>query len=137
MRPWTGVDDPVTLANMTQDHQPVVPIALEQLVAGLAELELVLGDDGKRLVPLIRERLIEAMAARDRGDSAAMVASVGRAMKELAAVGDRLGSDEGQLMTMLAQRFEGALLRGDLSEAKRDMDVMFDRSGARYRRDDE
>lgn len=122
---------------MTEDHQPDMPVALEQMVKGLSELELVLGDVGKRIVPAIRLRLLEAMAARDRGDDVAMLRCVGAAMKELAAVGDSLGAGEGQLMTMLAERFQGSLLRGDLTNAKQDMEVMFDRSGSRYRNDKE
>jgi len=34
----------------------------------------------------------------------------------------------------VAGRFQGALLRGELPEAKQDLDVMFERSGARYRK---
>ncbi len=122
---------------MAQDHQPPVPVVLEQMVSGLSELELVLGNVGKQVVPAIRMRLLEAMAARDRGDSVAMLESVGSAMKELAAVGDRIGADEGRLMTMLAQRFQDSLKRGDLANAKQDMDVMFDRSGATFRAEED
>ncbi len=114
-----------------------MPVVLEQMVKGLCELELVLGDVGKRIVPAIRARLLEAMAARDRGDDVGMLQAVGAAMKELAMAGDSLGTGEGQLMTMLAARFQGSLLRGDLANAKQDMDAMFDRSGARYRNDEE
>lgn len=136
-RPWTRLVVHVTLANMAENHQAVTPVVLEQLVNGLTELEVVLGEIGKQVVPAIRSRLIEAMAARDRGDSQAMVRAVGSAMRELAAVGERVGQGEGRLMTALAERFERSLLQGDLANAKKDMDVMFDRSGARIRKDEE
>jgi hypothetical protein len=122
---------------MAEDHQAVTPVVLEQLVSGLTELEVVLGEVGKQVVPAIRTRLIEAMAARDRGDSQTMVRAVGAAMRELAAVGDRVGQGEGRMMTALAERFERSLLQGDLANAKKDMDVMFDRSGARIQNDEE
>jgi len=116
---------------MDRDHQPQVPIALEHMLAGLDELETVLGESGRRAIPTVRASLTEALAARGRGDPVATIEAVGAAMRALAEVGERLAPGEGQLMASLAQNFRGALMRGDLPEAKKDMDVMFDRSGAR------
>jgi hypothetical protein len=130
--PWTLAPGTDTLPKMSQDHQPQVPVALEQMLAGLTELQVVLGDAGRAVVLSVRARLIEAMAARDRGDPVAMLDAVGRAMTEMATVGDRLSPGDGPLMAMLANRFQASLLRGDVSEAKKDLDVMFDQSGARY-----
>lgn len=120
---------------MTGDHQPQVPIVFEQLLSGLAELDLLLGDSCKPALAAVRARLLEASAARDRGDPVAMLDGVSAAMRELAALGEHFGPGEGRMMNALAERFRTSLLRGDLAEAKKDMDVMFENSGARYRRD--
>lgn len=130
--PWTLATGTDTVPNMPEDHQPQIPVALEQMLAGLTQLQLLLGDAGRSLVLSVRARLIEAMAARDRGDTVAMLEAIGRAMNELATVGDRLSPGDGPLMAMMANRFKDALLRGDMGEAKKDLDVMFDQSGARY-----
>lgn len=122
---------------MKEDHQPQVPVVFEQLLTGLSELELLLGDAGKPVVGAVRSRLREASAARDRGDPVAMLDAVSAAMRDLAALGERLGPGEGRLMTALAQRFRDALLRGDLAEAKKGMDVMFEQSGARFQGGDD
>jgi hypothetical protein len=55
-------------------------------------------------------------------------------MEELARLADRLDAQDAMLMRAVAQRFQTALLRGDLPEATQDLDVMFDRSGSRYRK---
>jgi hypothetical protein len=122
---------------MKADHQPQVPVVFEQLLTGLSELELLLGDAGKPVIGAVRSRLRAASAARDRGDPVAMLDAVSAAMRDLAALGERLGPGEGRLMTALAQRFRDALLRGDLAEAKKGMDVMFEQSGARYQGGDD
>ena len=119
---------------MADDHTPAVPVALEQLTQGLSELQTVLGDAGAAALPRIRARLTEAMASRDRGDPVATVQAISAAMGELAALADRLDPLEGQAMRAIAERFGGALLRGDLPEAKKGLDVMSERSGARVRK---
>ncbi len=115
------------------DHSVRPPVNLEHLVVTMTEMEKVLGDAGKPIVAAVRQRVGEAMAARDRGDPAAMLEAISQAMSALGGLGDVLGPQEGQLIDLLAQRFKSAMLRGDTAEAKRDMDVMFERSGARYR----
>jgi len=128
---WTAAIRLDTVSHMSDEHQPQIPNALEQMVLGLTELESVLGEAGRRAIPAVRDRLGDALAARDRGDPVAMLEAVGAAMQALAEVGEQLEPGEGQLMTMLAQRFQSSLMRGDLPDAKKDMDVMFERSGAR------
>lgn len=102
------------------------------MLAGLTELEAVLGGAGREVASSIRCRIIEAMAARDRGDSVAMIDALGSAMKDLAAIGDHISPGDGHAMVTLATRFRNSLLRGDLTTAKQSMDVMFDQSGARF-----
>ncbi|HUI26930.1 MAG TPA: hypothetical protein VL403_12670 [Candidatus Kryptonia bacterium] len=116
---------------MTDEHQPAIPIAIEQVIARLSELEIVVGAAGRSVMPVIRARLTEAMAARDRGDPPAAIAKVGEAMDQLAALADRLDPAEAMLMRALSQRFRSALLRGDQMSAQHAADTMFEKSGAR------
>jgi hypothetical protein len=115
---------------MADPHQPDMPVVLEQLVSGLRELEIVLGDVGRATLPAVRASLTAAMAARDRGDPVAALRAIGTAMTQLASLADRLDPQEAAMMRMVTDRFRSALLRGDLPEAKQDMDVMFTRSGS-------
>ena len=119
---------------MPHEHRPVVPLALEQVIAALAELETVLGAAARQVVPAVQVRLAEALAARDRGEPVEALRLIGQAMAELAALADRLDPQEATMMRAVSDRFRSALLRGDLPEAKQDLDVMFARSGARERR---
>jgi len=118
---------------MDDSHDAQVPRILEQMLASLGELAVVLGEPGKRAMPIVRQYLIEAMAARDRGDGAATMRAVAAAMREITALADDLDPFEAQMMRALATRFEAALRRGRLGEAKRDAEEMFARSGARER----
>jgi hypothetical protein len=117
-----------------QQHRPSVPAVLEDLITGLAELEQLFGDAARAVVPAVQARLREAMAARDRGDPLATMQAIGAAMEQLAQLADRLDPQDAMLMRGVAERFRSALLGGDMPEAKRDLDVMFERSGARYRK---
>ena len=119
---------------MANEHRPAVPVALEQLIDGLSELEIVLGDAGRRALRIVQARLTEAMAARDRGDPVASLQAIGAAMERLAALADRLDPNEGAIMRTVAERFRSALLRGDVPEAKGDLDLMLEKSGARERK---
>jgi hypothetical protein len=114
------------------DLRPV-PNALEDLIAGLGELEHVFGEPARALIPAVQARLTEAAAARDRGDAVATMRAIGAAMEQLAQLADRLDPHDAMQMRAVAERFQGALLRGDVPEAKQGLDVMFERSGARYR----
>jgi len=119
---------------MADEHRPSVPAALEDLIASLGELENLFGEAARPAIPIVQERLTEAMAARHRGDPVATMRAIAAAMEQLAHLADRLDPREAMLMRAVAERFQGALLRGDMPEAKQDLDVMFDRSGARYRK---
>jgi hypothetical protein len=119
---------------MGDQDRPGVPVGIEDLVAGLGELETLFGDAARAVVPTVQARLREAMAARDRGDPVATVQAIGAAMQQLADLADRLDPQDGMLMRTVADRFRVALLGDDLPEAKHDLDIMFERSGARYRK---
>jgi hypothetical protein len=121
---------------MANDHQPPIPLALEQLVQGLGELEIVIGPNARPIVAGVRDGLIQAMAARDRGDPVEALRLIGTAMEQLATLADKLDPNEAMLMRTVSDRFRSALLRGNLPEAKQGMDVMFDRAGAKKRTED-
>ncbi len=118
---------------MGNEHRPAIPTAIEHVVDAISELETVLGEAGRQVIPIIQVRLAEAMAARDRGDPVATVKAIRAAMEQLAALADRLDPQEAAMMRAAAEHFGAALLRGDLPEAKQGMDVMFERAGARER----
>lgn len=118
---------------MADENLTTIPVALEQLIKGLGELETVLGAAAKPVVAAVQARLSEAMAARDRGDPVAAMRAIGEAMDQLAALADRLDPHEAVLMRAVSGHFRTALLRGDAPEAKQGLDVMLERSGARER----
>ena len=122
---------------MADEHRPSVPVVLEDLIAGLDELERLFGDAARSVVPAVQARLREAMAARDRGDPAATMQAIGAAMEQLAQLADRLDPQDAMLMRAVAERFSGAVLSGDTPQAKQDLDLMFERSGSRYRKPNE
>ncbi len=119
---------------MADTHRPATPAALEDLIAGLGELEGLFGEAARAVIPAVQARLIEAMAARDRGDPVATLRAIGAAMEQLAQLADRLDPQDALLMRAVAERFHAALLRGDVPEANQDLDLMVERSGARYRK---
>lgn len=121
---------------MANEHRPTVPTAIEQVIEGLAELENVLGESARGALPVVRAKLTEAMSARDRGDPVATMRAIGEAMERLAGLADRVDPQEAALMRTIAGNFQHALLRGDLSQAKQGLGVMFDRSGAREKKKD-
>ena len=119
---------------MASAHQPPIPVAIEQLIAGLTELEIVLGDAARPVLASVTAALRDAMAARDHGDPVRALRQIGHAMDQLAALADRLDPQEAMLMRAVSERFRTALVRGDLAEAKQDLEIMFDRSGALQRK---
>lgn len=119
---------------MSNQHPPAVPLAIEQVIAALAELEVVLGEPARQAVPQVRQRLTEAMAARDRGDPVGTLRKIGEAMEHLAALADRLDPGEAALMRAVSERFRTALLRGSMGEAKQHAGTMFERSGTREKK---
>lgn len=121
---------------MADRHDPIVPVTLEQVIPALSELESVFGQPAREVIPVVQARLREAMAARDRGDPVNVMRLLGQAMAALAALADRLDPQEAELMRVVADRFRTALLRGDVPEAKHDLAIMFERSGAKERKSD-
>lgn len=103
--------------------------AIEGLVGGLDELVTVLGQDVAPTLAAIKAEIIAAMAERDRGDTPAAVERIGRAMKELAALGDRLDPAEGAMMRALAASFAQNLGRGDSASAEDTLDRIQDKAG--------
>ena len=112
-------------------HAEAVPVALESIVGGLGELEVVLGARAAPAVKAVRSALIEAMAARDRGDVVDSIRRIGVAMDQLTALADDLDPAEAAMMRAIAQGFRNALLRGDEAQAKQEAAAMFTRSGAK------
>jgi hypothetical protein len=119
---------------MTDDQDAASGAALETLVAGLDDLEHLFGEPARAVIPAVRTQLVEALAARDRGDAVGTMRAISAAMEQLAQLADRLDPQEAMLMRSVAERFQGALLRGDMPTAKQTGDVMFERSGSRYRK---
>src|SRR5512139_2666187 len=74
---------------------------LERLAQGIEELKTVLGAGSAARVDRVKHQLIEAMAARDRGDRTATLAAIAGAMAELASLGDGLDAAEGAMMRSL------------------------------------
>jgi hypothetical protein len=119
---------------MPDSHRSAVPTALEDLLAGVAELDRLFGEAARDVMPLVQAKLTEAMAARDRGDPVQTMRAIGAAMEALARLADRLDPQDAMRMRGVAEHFQSALLRGEAAEARHDADVMFDRAGARYRK---
>ncbi|MBI3783344.1 MAG: hypothetical protein HY270_08075 [Deltaproteobacteria bacterium] len=114
----------------THSHAEAVPVALESVIGRLRELEVVLGPQAAPAVAAIRSALVEALAARDRGDIVDSIRRIGAAMDRLTALADGLDHDEATMMRAVAQGFRNALLRGDEAQAKQEAAAMFARSGA-------
>lgn len=115
---------------MTLKHEEAELAAIESVSSRLDELRIVLGPEVGPALEGVRASLIEAMAARDRGDSKAAVAAIGAAMDRLTSLADGMDAAEGAMMRTVARTFRSALLRGSFSDAKQAADVMMRRSGA-------
>ena len=119
---------------MSDANQNETPIAIEQVVAGLSELGAALGPAGEAMLPAMREDLLRAVAARDRGDPKQAVEHIAAAMRRLAEAVERLDSQEAALMRAVLEQFRSALMRWDPAAARGLADSMFARSGARVKR---
>lgn len=115
---------------LKDEHASIELAALEDVLLRLDELQIVLGAAVGGTLGAIRSSLIQAAAARDRGDTPAAVGAIGKAMDELSSLADNLDPDEGAMMRMVAQSFRTALLRGDYAHAKQTAGVMMQKSGA-------
>jgi hypothetical protein len=117
---------------MSDESRNQVPIAIEQVVAGLTELTTLLGSAGEAVIPAVADELRHAVAARDRGDSVQAFEHIGRAMQHLADATARLDSREAMMMRAVLEQFLSALRTCNEAAAKRVADAMFARSGARW-----
>lgn len=119
---------------LKSEHQGAELAALENVLLRLDELQVVLGPAIATTLAAVRAFLLEALAARDRGDQPAAVGAIGRAMDALSSLADNLDPAEGAMMRAVAQGFRAALLRRDYAHAKEAADMMMERSGAVERR---
>ena len=119
-----------TLRPMAHEHDSDIPFPLDAVLTRLGDLEVVLGTRVRPVLANVRDTLIAAMAARDRGDVPGAIDHIGRAMNRLTALADELDPAEGALMRALAEHFRAALKRGDQAQAKQSAAVMFEKSGA-------
>jgi hypothetical protein len=115
---------------LKSDHSGAELAALEDVLLRLDELLVVLGSSVAGALAAVRFSLIEAIAARDRGDRSAAIGAVGKAMDSLSSLAEHLDPAEAAMMRAIAQGFRAALLRGDYAGAKQSADVMRQRSGA-------
>jgi len=106
------------------------PEALEALVSRMGELKVILGAAAAPGVERVERLLREGLAARERGDVAAGVASIAEAMDLLAQLASQADPAEGALMRAVAEQFRRALSRGALGDAKEKAEVMRARSGS-------
>jgi hypothetical protein len=120
---------------MAREDLLLAPESLETLAAGLGDLGAALGPGSEAGLAQVRGILEAAIAAQRRGDRAAAVAEITRAMGALAELATRLDSAEAAAMAALAKQFEGALRGGDDPTAAQSIERMRARSGAVKRSD--
>jgi len=102
---------------------------LERLASGIEELKTVLGPRAAPRVEGVKLQLLEAMAARDRGDRTATLTAIARAMAGLADLGDGLDAAEGAMMRAVAAGFIRGMAREDRETVERHLDVIQSRAG--------
>ena len=100
-----------------------------QLIDRLGELEIVIGPQARPVVAEVRSRLLEAAAARERGDVPGALAIIGQAMERLAGLASHLDAAEGAFMRAIAASFAQALSAGDKGTAKQAVGVMRGKAG--------
>jgi len=106
---------------------------LALIAARLDELETLFGTKARPAIARLRASLLEALAARDRGDAPGALRSLRGGMDELARVVDDVDPQEAASMKILAAALEGALGRGEGDAARRIATDMLRRSGAEKR----
>ncbi len=95
----------------------------------LGELEVTIGVASRPAVVLIRQKLVEAAAARSNGDASGGVQALHQAMEQLAALAGTLDPAEGALMNLIAQRLTSALALNDRDAAKDSVNFIRHRAG--------
>jgi hypothetical protein len=116
---------------MALKHEDPDLAALEGVLTRIDEMGAVFGSEAGAVIDAVRTALIEAMAARDRGDMPGAIATIAKAMDRLTVLADSMvDPSEAEMMRVVAQAFRAALLRGDYADAKRAAAVMMRESGA-------
>lgn len=110
--------------------------AIETLATRMDELITVFGPAATPVIERVRQRLIGAMAARDRGDGDTAMSQIGSAMAELTQLAGTLDPAEAGLMRSVADGFQRALQRRSEGEARERAAFMMQRSGAVARKKD-
>jgi hypothetical protein len=108
-----------------------------QLIERLGELEIVIGPQARPVVAEVRNRLRQAAAARERGDVAGALATIGEAMDRLATLAAGMDGEEGMLMRAISASFAQALGAGDKGGVKRALETMRTRAGDTKKEDPE
>lgn len=106
------------------DNQPLL-----RLADSLKELELILGGQARAAVENVKDCLLQAVAARDRGDLHGAVEQIRAAMERLAALSGSLDEKEGLRMREISARFVAALGSGDRSAAKETLNIIRHKAG--------
>jgi len=109
-------------------HDPTSDSFLK-LADGLRELEVVIGEKARPVVAQVREELREAVASRERGDMAATLEKIQRAMERLANLGSQLDPAEGAMMREVARIFMQSLNIGEKGAAKEIVNTMRHKAG--------
>lgn len=115
---------------MKNEDRPVVPFRVEHVLDGLEDLAGALGAGAKPMLSVVRACLHEAIAARECGDQVRSFDAIRRAMDGLSELAGTLDPREAMLMRAVSDQFRRALLRRDVPEALKGLDVMLERSGS-------
>jgi hypothetical protein len=103
--------------------------AIERFVGGIDELKIVLGQGAAPAVDRAKNHLIEALAARDRGDRGQVMVSFAAAMADLANLGDSLGPAEGSMMKAVTAQFIEGMAADDRDSVERNLAVIQSQAG--------
>lgn len=110
--------------------------SFETFLQGLRELEVVLGEPARDGLRQVQAVLVQAAAAKSRGDVAGATAAIGRAMDLLSNLAAVTDPNEAMAMRAVTQAFRTALGRREEGEARRQVEEMMRRSGAVERKPD-
>jgi hypothetical protein len=102
---------------------------IERFVGGIDELKTVLGSDAAPIIDTVKQELIAAMAARDRGDRDGAVVAIARGMAGLAGLGERFGGAEGAMMRAVTAALIEGLARDDREQVERNLAVIQSNAG--------
>ncbi|MFT5042952.1 MAG: hypothetical protein ACI8TX_003949 [Hyphomicrobiaceae bacterium] len=111
------------------DEKTEQQFALETFLTRLDELPRVIGPRAEPVVAKVKQGILAGLAARDRGDDPAAMASIAAAMEEIARLGETLDETEGMLMQTLATQFVTGMARGDVNRMEEDLSRIQSRAG--------